>query len=227
MAAEDREEKANMPSLSSSSIASARQTDRAGARPPFRLPHEGIRSLLPELPRGAITEILGHCSSGRTALMQMMVAAATAAGEVTAVIDFANAFDPQSAQAAGADLSKLLWVRASGRIEHAMRSADLILHAGGFGLVVLDLCDATPETLQHVPVSYWHRFRGAVEKTPALLLVAARESQARSCAARQIELFQRQICWEGTWPRLHGLDLQMGLRKPPGQPPQTVFAMAA
>lgn len=204
-------------------VFSAQQTAQAGAQGQFRL--QG--SILPELPRGAITEILGPASSGRTALMQMIVAAATAAGEVTAFIDFANAFDPHSAQAAGADLSKLLWVRASGRIENAFRPADLILHAGGFGLVVLDLCDASPRTLQHVPVSYWHRFRLAVEKTPALLLVAAREAQAQSCAARQIELFQRQICWQGTTPRLDGIELQMGMRKPVAQPPRAVYAQAA
>ena len=37
---------------------------------------------------------------------------------------------------------RLLWVRANGRFEAALKAADLILHSGGFGVIVLDLCEA-------------------------------------------------------------------------------------
>jgi recA bacterial DNA recombination protein len=186
-------------------------------QPCFRVPHETLRTILPALPRGAITEILGPASSGRTALIHSLVAAATASGELAVVIDFENTFDPASAQIAGTDLGKLLWVRAGGRLDHAMRSADIVLHGGGFGIVVLDLCDVPQKLLQHVPTSYWYRFRRAVEHTPTILLVAAHQAQARSCAVRQLELRRQQVRWSGHGPfrLLEGMDLEAGMRKPP------------
>ena len=64
-----------------------------------------------------------------------------APGEFCAVVDSRGAFDPLSASRVGVDLRRLLWVRAGNRIDLAFKAADLILHAGGFGVVVLDLCD--------------------------------------------------------------------------------------
>jgi len=66
-----------------------------------------LQKLIPGLPRGAISEVLGEASSGRTALLHAFLAA-TAAGEVFAVIDVANSFDPVSAERSGVDLTKLL-----------------------------------------------------------------------------------------------------------------------
>lgn len=129
-----------------------------------------------------------------------MLTAATAGGEVVAVVDCDDAFDPASAQNAGADLGKLLWVQCGHRLEHAMRATDMILHSGGFGLIVLDLCDVPYSALNRIPISYWRRFRRAVEHTPSILLVLARQSVARSCATRQFSLRQQAIQWRGTAP---------------------------
>jgi hypothetical protein len=144
------------------------------------------------------------------------VAAATRAGEATAAVDFDAAFDPVSAQAAGADLDKLLWVRAGARVDWTMRATDLLLQGGGFGLVWLDLCGVPRKLLQHVPTSYWYRFRRALENTPAILLITAFEPQARSCALRQIDLGRRQAKWEGApgFRRFTGLAIEVHLRKP-------------
>ncbi len=46
------------------------------------------------LPRGAITEIFGPPSSGRTASMVSILREATAGGEVCALVDGNDAFDP-------------------------------------------------------------------------------------------------------------------------------------
>jgi recombination protein RecA len=48
------------------------------------------------LPRGAITEIFGPPSSGRTSAMVSILAEATAQDEVCALVDGNDAFDPQS-----------------------------------------------------------------------------------------------------------------------------------
>src|SRR5258706_1663090 len=64
------------------------------------------------LPRGRMTEIVGRRSSGRTALGMAALAAATRRGEAAALIDVDGMLDARSAEAAGIDLGRLLWVRA-------------------------------------------------------------------------------------------------------------------
>src|ERR1700720_2386950 len=94
------------------------------------------------LPKGAISEIFGCASSGKTLILQELLSFASARQEFCAVVDWRGAFDPLSAARAGVDLRRLLWVRANRHIAHAFKAADMILHAGGFGVVVLDLCEA-------------------------------------------------------------------------------------
>ncbi|PYU95247.1 MAG: hypothetical protein DMG25_04765 [Acidobacteria bacterium] len=67
------------------------------------------------LPRGALTEIFGPDSSGRTSLLLSLLAQMTAREEACALVDSTDAFDPQSAEAAGVDLRRLLWVRCAAR----------------------------------------------------------------------------------------------------------------
>jgi hypothetical protein len=107
--------------------------------------------------RGRISEIVGGTSAGKTSLAASFAAYATRRGEVAAWIDLAGAFDPASISAAGVELSHLLWVHAPGRkgsspllgeiregfarrspAKNLLRAAELILEAGGFGIVVID-----------------------------------------------------------------------------------------
>ena len=148
-------------------------------------------------PRGAITEISGPISSGRTSLIHTILARATEAGECCAVVDGAGAFDPGSAAQAGVDLQKLLWVRANGRLDAALKAADLIVHSGGFGVIVLDLCEAPASELNRIPLSYWYRFRGAVENTPGRFIVASHVPLAKSCARLPLETRREGTLWLG------------------------------
>ncbi len=112
------------------------------------------RALAGGLPRRAITEVGGErASAGRAALALRVLASATARGEACAWIDGTDGFHALSAHAAGVDLARVLWVRgASGQ---AAKACDLVLEAGGFGLVVLDARGPshTPSDglMQHVP----------------------------------------------------------------------------
>jgi hypothetical protein len=63
------------------------------------------------LPVGAITEIIGPESSGRTGVALSFVNQLTHAGKVCAWVDVSDALCPESAAAAGIDLAHLLWVR--------------------------------------------------------------------------------------------------------------------
>jgi len=62
-------------------------------------------------PRGCLSEICGPASSGRTGMLLAALARSTQNGEVCALVDAGDALDPASAEAAGVDLGKLLWVR--------------------------------------------------------------------------------------------------------------------
>jgi hypothetical protein len=114
--------------------------------------------------------------------MHALLAASTNLGEHAVLVDATDGFDPPSAAAAGVDLSKLIWIRCGGNVEHAMQSADLVIHAGGFGAVVLDLAESSPAQLRRIPPTAWFRFRLAIEPTSTVLLVVADQPLAKSCA---------------------------------------------
>src|SRR2546421_7311429 len=74
--------------------------------------HAGLDARLSGgIPRGQVSELVGPRSSGRTALMLQMVAAATRRGELVAFVDALDMFDVESAAAAGVDLDRGLWIR--------------------------------------------------------------------------------------------------------------------
>src|SRR5437879_7778603 len=90
------------------------------------------------LPRGRVAELAGAPSTGRTGLACAIAAAATRAGETIAWVDPADVLEPAAAAAAGVALARLLWVKPRS-VSDACRAAEILLGAGGFGLVVLDL----------------------------------------------------------------------------------------
>ncbi len=96
-----------------------------------------------DFPRGRISEIAGPASSGRTSLLDSLLATATIRSEHCVLIDTRDSFDPPSAAAYGVRLEKLIWIRCRGNAEHALRAADLVLHSGGFGVIALDLADVS------------------------------------------------------------------------------------
>src|SRR5690242_3783575 len=98
-----------------------------------------VDALTGGIPRGAITEIFGPRSSGRTSLLYSALAYATAQNEICALVDTNDVFAPTVA--VGVDFERLLWVRCAANLENAFKATDLLLHAGGFGLVILDIGD--------------------------------------------------------------------------------------
>jgi hypothetical protein len=161
-------------------------------RPAPELLPTGIPNL--ELPRGAIADLYG---AGRTTFLVSALAEATARQETCAVVDTHNIFDPASAAAAGADLDRILWVRCNARPDKALHAADLIIQAGGFGLVALDLGDVPPSVTRRIPLTSWYRFRRAVEDTPTVMLVLEREPTAKAAAALLLELRRDAVQWSG------------------------------
>jgi len=70
-----------------------------------------LDSLTGGLARGCLTEICGTASSGRTSVLLFALARATQRGEVCALVDASDAFDPASAAASGMVMNRLLWVQ--------------------------------------------------------------------------------------------------------------------
>lgn len=275
------------------------------------------------VPRGALTEMVGPASSGRTSVTMSLMAEVTRRQEVCAVIDATDSFDPVSAEAAGVDLKRVLWVRCGkssnqqpvvssqlqqsslsrnlesktkaesnaqrvhraitsgcfepargrrepttmnnvappakniswsihenydarlrhamvdggetreswsgtqirearkaehvqargswsvdrgakglpirrnfeeirrakwNRLDQALKATDLLIQSGGFGLIVIDLGDISPEQARRIPLTSWFRFRRAVENTPTILLLVARDCCAKTCASLVMQL---------------------------------------
>jgi len=147
-----------------------------------------VDTLTGGIPRGAITEIFGPRSSGRTSLLYSLLAYATANDEICALVDTNDVFAPTAAAAAGIDLDRLLWVRCAANLEQAFKATDLLLHAGGFGLVILDIGDVAGKDARRIISSWWYRFRRTVENRPTAIVVISEEACTRSCAALTLEL---------------------------------------
>src|SRR6266478_10173588 len=109
--------------------------------PPPGWDPRGIDGLVDAFFSGQLNEIVGPWSSGGSSLLLAVLGRTTASGNQAALVDGADAFDPASARAAGADLSRVLWVKCGGRLRAAFTAADLLVRCPGFALVALDLGD--------------------------------------------------------------------------------------
>jgi hypothetical protein len=156
-------------------------------------------ALVGGLPRGAMTEICGAACSGRTSFLLSSLASRTKDGEVCALVDARDSFDPLTAKAAGIALEKLLWVRCQ-NIDQALRAMDLLIQAGGFGMVAVDLSDVPTRTVRQVPLNAWFRFRRAIEDTPTILLLLEQEPHAKTCASLIVRLEAREARWQEASP---------------------------
>src|SRR6267378_1459111 len=67
------------------------------------------------------------------------------------------------------------------RLEQALKTTDLLLHSGGWGVVVVDLGGISWMDARRIELSTWFRFRRAIENTPTILLLLGEQSCAKSC----------------------------------------------
>jgi hypothetical protein len=130
-------------------------------------------------PRAALSEISGRRSSGRTAVVRAALAAAISAGESTALVDVGGTLDARAAMSKG---PPLLWIRCAAA--QALKAADLVVAAGGFGTVALDLCDAR----LRIPDAAWVRLRHAARAQGTTVLVASDTRRLGAFAAAAVDL---------------------------------------
>ncbi len=180
--------------------------------PPPGWGHRGIDGLLGAFPPGQLSEIVGPWSSGGSSLLLALIARVTTSGGQAAVVDGADAFDPFSAAAAGADLSGLLWIKCGGRLEPACRAADLLARCPGFALIAVDLGELPLRRRQPMPSSLWLRLQRAVEGSPTILVLRAPERLAGSAAALVVSARRLQSRWVGASSPTRFAGLSSGLR---------------
>jgi hypothetical protein len=136
------------------------------------------------IPRGRISEITGRAGSGKTSIAASFASFATRRGEVAAWLDASGSFDPESMAAAGVELRRMLWasmktassswiVSAAGsRTRHQsaiVKAAELVLEAGGFGLVVVDFGEA----VRSITYASSLRIARAAERSGAAVIAIA------------------------------------------------------
>lgn len=137
--------------------------------------------------RGRISEITGRAGSGKTSIAASFAAFSTQIGEIVAWLDASGAFDPESMAAAGVKLGRMLWASTASRTPSAsspnthfptgpragqsaiIKATELVLEAGGFGLVVVDFGEA-PRALAHASAL---RIAHAAERSGAAVIVIA------------------------------------------------------
>lgn len=147
--------------------------------------------------RGTIAEIVGGASSGKTSLMLTLFSKLTAAGEICAVVDSADCFDPRSAVLAGVELENLLWVKCGRDIEKAFMAADYLVQAKGFGAIWLNLNGLPLNKLRYVPKTYWYRYRTRIKETPTMLFVTVEEPVTGSASQQSLVFSREQTEWSG------------------------------
>ena len=173
------------------------------------------------LPRGQLSEIVGAQSSGRITLALQTIAGAARRGEIAALVDAFDQLDVASAAAAGIDLNRLLWIRGAAGgpdeiINRALKALNLVLQAGGFGCVVLDLADAPPIALRRIPFTTWLRVQRVIEGSDTACVLVAPQPVARSAGGLTLML---SGCgrWTGDADRnrhLTGADISVRVASP-------------
>ena len=176
------------------------------------------------LPRGQLSEIIGPRSSGRFTVLVSMIAAATRRGEAVALVDPLDMFDPVSAAATGIDFARLLWVRgeaaSSARVslsceygtlqkavDRAVKALNLVLQAGGFGLVALDFGEVAAQAVKRLPFTTWLRLHRVIEGSETACVLVGGEPIARS--ARGLTLQLSRLATTGVQPDAYALSARV------------------
>jgi hypothetical protein len=139
------------------------------------------------------------------------------------LVDAFDRFDPAGAAAAGVDVDRVLWVRGPActaeqaspalidrALSQAIRAFDLIIGAGGFALVVLDLADAPSRAIRALPAATWLRLARGLEGRDAVALLVGEAPMGRSARGATIRMASSRR-WAGRSPqsrRLAGFEVR-------------------
>ncbi len=84
------------------------------------------------------------------------------------------------------------------RMEQAMRVTDLLLQAGGFSAIVLDMGSLAPEQVSRIPLATWFRYAAAAERSRASVVLLTQHGCSKSSAGLVLRLGASEARGEGT-----------------------------
>ena len=82
-------------------------------------------------------------------------------------------------------------------MDQALRAMDLLMQAGGFGAIVLDLGSVAPEHVSRIPLATWFRYRAAAERTQACVVLLTQYPCAKSSAELVLRMEKGVIRTQG------------------------------
>ena len=85
-----------------------------------------------------------------------------------------------------------------GRMEQAMRVTDLLLQAGGFSAIVLDMGSLAPEQVSRIPLATWFRYAAAAERSRTSVVLLTQHGCSKSSAGLVLRLAAAEATGEGT-----------------------------
>src|SRR5713226_3850027 len=89
------------------------------------------------IPRGRVTEVFGPEASGKTTIVQHVIAEAQRMGGVCAIIDAEHALDPSYARCVGVDVDNL-FISQPDSAEQALEIAEALVRSAAFDVVAID-----------------------------------------------------------------------------------------
>jgi hypothetical protein len=101
-------------------------------------------------------------------------------------------------------------------IDRALKALNLVLQAGGFSLVAIDLADVPPARLRQIPFTTWPRVQRVIEGSDTACVLLTPEPLARSAGGLTLSLTGRST-WAGISDRsrlLQGADLRVRVVSP-------------
>jgi recombination protein RecA len=101
-------------------------------------------------------------------------------------------------------------------LDRALKALNLVLQAGGFSLVAIDLADVPPVRLRQIPFTTWPRVQRVIEGSDTACVLVTPEPLARSAGGLTLSLAGRST-WAGVSDRSHqlqGIDLRMRVVSP-------------
>ncbi|HXU83229.1 MAG TPA: hypothetical protein VN914_17670 [Polyangia bacterium] len=162
-------------------------------------------------PKGALSELAGGRSTGRTALLLSSLAEALRRGETVALVDVGGTLDVRAAARGGVPLPRLLWIRCTA--SKALAAAEIVLGAGGFGLVALDLGEERLQT----PSAAWLRLKRAAEQQGSAVLVTSARRLQGALGACAVTLSRARPRFTEPAPLLVGLEARASVDRGGGE----------
>ncbi len=139
--------------------------------------------------------------------------------------------DPVTTAAGGVDLARVLWVRGpsltptatssrrdalvEGAVLRAIRACDLIIRAGGFSIVALDLAGAPQRAVRALAASTWMRLAHANAGQSTVCLLVGDHPMGRSARGVSVRLTSSRR-WSGNSPqsrRFAGFEISADLQQ--------------